>query len=208
MRDYGEKQTNVCRLDEKGEKMNKNLIIISIAVAIFILLAGLDSVVAKEGLTELSSLDSFHPPTTGDPRILMYKEWHYFNILDEEQNLSFITTLTLNGNLSNPTMSSAIVLMSYITPVKDNITIDVYPVTRAQWSNKTPDMRIARSSVTLTEQGYNVHLESNDTGTVFDALFKSEAELAPVFNVPAESGRIVSWLVASPKMNVNGKLTI
>ncbi len=68
-----------------------------------------NSAFANEGrsqINELLAMDSFHPPMSDDPRILMYREWHYFNIFDEEQNLSFITTLTLNGNISDPTCLS------------------------------------------------------------------------------------------------------
>jgi hypothetical protein len=168
-----------------------------------------NSAFANEGrsqINELLAMDSFHPPMSDDPRILMYREWHYFNIFDEEQNLSFITTLTLNGNISDPTESAAVVLINYLTPVKNNLTIDAYPVTLAQWSNKTPNLEISMSTVMLTERGYHVHVESMDT--IFDAIFKPEAENGTVFKVPVESGRIINWLVASPKMNVNGRLII
>ncbi|MCZ7391882.1 MAG: hypothetical protein O8C56_00950 [Candidatus Methanoperedens sp.] len=157
---------------------------------------------------KLSEIDAFHPPTRGYPGVLMYKEWHYFNILDDEQNLSFITTLTLNGNVSDPGMSAAVVLMSYFTLVKENLTADVYPVTLAEWSDMTPDMRIAGSSVRLTKEGYHLHVVSADTRSVFDAIFKPEAEHAPVFSVPLGEGRIINWLSASPKMKVNGKFTV
>ncbi len=157
-------------------------------------------------INDLSVLDSFHPPKSDDPRIMMYREWHYFNILDEEQNLSFITTLSLNGNIYDPANSAAIVLISYLTPDKNNLTADAYPVSQAQWSDKSPDLHISGSSVILTEQGYHVHVESTDT--IFDAIFRSEAQNGTVFNAQAESGRIINWFVASPKMNVNGILTI
>jgi hypothetical protein len=156
----------------------------------------------------LSSIDAFHPPASGDPGISMYKEWHYFNILDNEQNISFITTLTLNGNISDPEKSVAIVLMSYITPVKHDLTVNVYPVTVAEWSNRTPDLRIAGSSVKLTEDGYRLHVESSDDMTVFDAIFKPETEHPSVFSVPMGEARIMNWLSASPKMKVNGTFTV
>jgi len=184
---------------------------------VLIILAGLlfsatsNTVFAREAISlnnELSEIDSFHPPSSRDPRILTYKEWHYFNILDEEQNLSFVTTLTLMGNTSDPAMSVAVVLMNYLTQAKENLTIDNYPVTLAQWSDKTPDLRIAGSTVMLTEQGYNVHLESSDTHTVLDAIFKPEAEPSHVLDAPYEEYKIFNWLVISPKMKVNGALTI
>lgn len=184
---------------------------------VLIILAGLlfpaasNTVFAHEAMNwnnELSEIDSFHPPSSGDPRTLMYKEWHYFNILDVEQNLSFITTLTLMGNISDPTMSVAVVLMNYLAQAKENLTIDSYPITLAQWSDKTPDLRIAESTVMLTEKGYYVHLESSDAQTVFDAIFKPEAEQSTVLNASYEVYKTINWLVTSPKMKVNGALTI
>ena len=157
---------------------------------------------------ELSEIDSFHPQSNGDPGILMYKEWHYFNILDEEQNLSFVTTLTLMGNISDPAMSAAAVLMNHLTQDKENLTIDKYPVTLAQWSDKTLDLRIASSIVKLTERGYYVHLESSDAQTVLDAIFKPEAEQSRVLNATFEDYKTLNWLVTSPRMKVNGALTI
>jgi hypothetical protein len=161
---------------------------------------------SRGGINDLSVLDSFHPPKSDDSRIMMYREWHYFNILDNEQNISFITLLSLEGNIYDPAKSAAGVLVSYITPDKNNLTIDAYPVSQAQWSDKSPDLHVSGSSVVLTEQGYHVHVES--ANTVFDAIFRPEAENGTLFNAQAESGRIINWFVASPKMNVNGQLTI
>lgn len=167
------------------------------------------SVFAEENgyrIDELSEMDAFHPPEINDPRIMMYREWQYFNIIDEEQNLTFITTMTLTGNIYDPTKSAAVVLVNYITPEKSNLTINAFPISLSQWSDKSPDLIISSSSIKLTEQGYHVHVESEDT--IFDAIFKPEAENGTIFSVPANSERIINWFVASPKMKVNGEFTI
>ncbi len=191
--------------------MKNKVIMFSISVVIILFFATLQSVAAyeeKSRFSGLSSIDSFHPPINGDPRILMYKEWHYFNFLDEKQNLSFITTLTLSGNISDPVMSSGVVLINYIAHDSENLTIDAYPVSLARWSDKSPDLEIAGSYVTLTEDGYHVHVESSDTRIVLDAVFKPEAESAPVFNATIEPDRVINWLVASPKMKASGTLIV
>lgn len=190
--------------------MQKNYrIILSITSIILLFSLFPISAIAEENkcrICELSELDAFHPPQSNDPRIMMYREWHYFNIIDDQQNLSFITTLTLTGNIYDPTKSAAVVLTNYITPVKSNLTMNAYPVLEAQWSNKSPDLQISGSSVKLTEKGYHVHVETADS--VFDAIFRPEAQNGTFFNVPTNSGRIINWFVASPKMNVNGLFTI
>jgi hypothetical protein len=186
----------------------KTSIFLSLIALVIIIVAASNVVSAKGNLiNELSNIDSFHPPE-GDPRSMLYNEWQYFNIIDEQQNISFITTMTLKGNISDPTISAAVVLMSYHTPVKDGLTVDAYPVTNAKWSNNSPDITISGSSVKLTQQGYSLHIESNDASTVFDALFKPETEHAPVYYGAFDPGRILYWRVGSPRMKATGTLTV
>lgn len=182
----------------------------SLIAALLIIFAASNVVSAKEEgnlIKELLKIDSFHPPEN-DPRSPIYIEWQYFNIIDEEQDVSFITTMTLKGNISDPAMSAAVVLMSYHTPLKDGLTVDAYPVTQAEWSNNSPDITISGSSVKLTEQGYELHIESSDSSTVLDALFKPETEHSPVYFGAFEPGRTLYWLVGSPKMKATGTLTV
>ena len=194
--------------------MRTRSIIITIVAALLLFSAASNAVYAKEQgsqINELAQIDSFHPPEIGDPRIMMYNEWHYFNVIDEEQGVSLMTTFKLSGDIYDPFNSLAQVLFNYSTPDVGNITIDFYPITpdQVEYSSETPDLRINSSTVTLTEEGYNVHVESANGQTVFDALFKPFTEPAPLFiAMPSEPGRVINWLVASPKMKVNGTLTI
>jgi len=197
--------------------MRTRSIIITIVAALLLFSVASNAVYAKEQgsqINELAQIDSFHPPEIGDPRIPMYNEWHYFNVIDEEQNLSFMTTLRLCGNiydLYNPLNGTAVVVLSYSTPGGSNMTVDPYPMLLAEYSNETPDLRINSSTVTLTDEGYYVHVESANGQTVFDALFKPFTEPAPLFVAPYDQDgqdRVINWLVASPKMKVNGTLTI
>ena len=191
----------------------RSKIIVTIVAALLLFSVASGTVLAKEGgslINELTEIDSFHPPDINDPRILMYNEWHYFNVVDEEQNLSVVTALRLTGNISDPWNSSAIVMLGYSTPGGINMTGDFYPITQAQYSNETPDLQISNSTVTLTEEGYHVHVESANNQTVFDARFKPATGPAPVFTISYNPPlcETINWLVASPKMKVTGKLTI
>lgn len=194
--------------------MRTRTIIITI-VASLLLFSAASNVVNAKGpgsqINELAMIDSFHPPEINDPKNPMYNEWHYFNVIDEEQNLSFMTTLKLSGDIydPNPYNSSATVVLSYSTSAGKNMTVDLYPMYQAEYSNKTPNLRINSSTVTLTEEGYHVHVESADGQTVFDAVFKPFTEPSPLFTaMPSEPDRVINWLVASPKMKVDGTLTI
>ena len=192
----------------------RSKIIFTIVVAMLLFSVASCTVLAKEGgslINELTEIDSFHPPDINDPKILMYNEWHYFNVIDEEQNLSVVTVLRLTGDIYDPLNSSAIVMLSYSTPGGINITGDFYSITQAQYSNETPDLQISNSTVTLTEEGYHVHVESannHKNQTVFDARFKPATGPAPVFTISYYPYQTINWLVASPKMKVTGKLTI
>ena len=194
--------------------MRLKIIVISIIAAMLLFSVASCAVLAKEGgslINELTEIDSFHPPDINDPRILMYNEWHYFNVVDEEQNLSVVTTLKLNGDIYdiyNPLRSSAVVMLGYSTPGGVNMTGDFYLISQAQYSNETPNLQISNSTVTLTEGGYHVHVESANNQTVFDARFKPATWPAPVFTISYDLHQTINWLVASPKMKVTGKLTI
>ncbi|MCG7849597.1 MAG: hypothetical protein MIO93_10525, partial [ANME-2 cluster archaeon] len=199
--------------------MRTRSIIITIVAALLLFSVASNAVYAEEQgslIDELTEIDAFHPPVIGESRNMMYNEWHYFNVMDEEQGLSLMTTLKLSGDIYDPipfNSSVATVVLSYSTPDGENITGDNYPITpdQVEFSSETPDIRIYSSTVTLTDEGYHVHVESADRLTVFDAMFKPFTEPAPFFIAPyKEEGqdRMINWLVASPKMKVNGTLTI
>ena len=117
----------------------------------------------------------------------MNDEWHYFNVIDEEQELSLMTRLKLNGDIYNSSNSLATVLLSYSTPDGENISADLYPIIPAEveYSSERADLLINSSTVTLTEEGYHVHVESADSQMVFDAMFKPFTEPSPIFSVSA-----------------------
>ena len=191
--------------------MRSKIIVISIVAAMLLFSVASCAVLAKEGgslINELTEIDSLHPPDITDPRILMYNEWHYFNVVDEEQNLSVVTALRLSGDIYDPRNSSAIVMLGYSTPGGINMSGDFYPITQAQYSNETPDLQISSSTVMLTEEGYHVHVESANNQAVFDARFKPATGPAPVFTISYNPYQTINWLGASPKMKVTGKLTI
>lgn len=185
----------------------------AIVVAIVFFSAASSLTLAKEEgslIKELSVIDAFHPPAIDDPKIQQYNEWHYFNVIDEEQGISFVTTLRLSGNIYNPATSFAGVLISYNTPLGTETIGDTFLITDAEYSDTTPDVRMGSNTVRLDDDGYHLHIESVDGQTVFNGLFKPQTESAPLFTAPLESelSREVLWLVASPKMKVTGTLTI
>ena len=198
--------------------MKTKSIIITIVAALLLFSAASNAVYAKgqgSQINELAQIDSFHPPAVGDQGIMMYNEWHYFNVIDEEQGLSLMTTLKLSGDIYDPipfNSSLATIVLSCSTPDGEKFIGDIYPITpdQVEYSSETPDLRIYSSTVMLTEEGYHVHVESADSLTVFDAMFKPFTEPAPLFIAPyKEEGqnRMINWLVASPKMKVDGTLT-
>ena len=155
-----------------------------ILLGIFLLLAA-SSVVLAQGnslIGELSEVDVFHPPEIGDNPYL-YNEWHYFNIIDEEQNLSIICTFKLNGCFN----ASEILLGYYTDDGNSNAYFKSYPIDIAEYSSETPDVTIANNTVRLTPQGYSVHVVSEDGSKVLDALFKPEVEPSPVFSATSAS---------------------
>ena len=153
---------------------------------------------------ELKQIDVFHPPTDSK-QIPLYNEWHYFNVMDEKQLFSIICTFKLNENRDE----SEIRLGCYGNDGNSNTYFKAYPLSIAKYSSETPDVTIANNTVRLTPEGYSVHIASDDGTQVLDALFKPEAEPSPELSANGLSqGEVINWIVASPKMEVNGKFIV
>ena len=180
-----------------------------ILAVIFVLLTASNIALASENssyIDELLLSDAFHPPGEGEPGHL-YNEWHYFNMIDEEQNLSAVCVFKLNGG----TNTSEAFLGYYVNDTSAFL-YEAYSLTPefVNYSSQSPDIRIANNTVTLADEGYRVHIESGDGSGAFDAVFKPETRSAPVFNASNFSmpGTSINWLVASPKMEVSGNLSV
>jgi hypothetical protein len=155
---------------------------------------------------ELKQVDVFHPPTDSK-QIPLYNEWHYFNIIDEKQHISIVCSFKLNGALN----TSEVLFGFHTDDGTSNASPKAHPLSIAKYSSHTPDVTIANSTVRLTPKGYSVHIVSDDGSKALDALFIPEAEPSPDYIFSGFSpvyGGITNWLVASPKMEVNGKLTV
>lgn len=186
----------------KVRKIVKSLILVFLFVTVFSGVSLADS--SNSFYKELKKVDVFHPPPDST-QIPLYNEWHYFNVVDEKQQLSIIGVLKLNGALD----ASQVLLACYFNDGSSNTYFKSYPLSIAQYSSKTPDVAINNSSIKLTPEGYSVHIVSEDGSKVLDALFKPEAEPSQEFSAPGlPSGGIIKWIVASPKMKVNGKYTL
>ncbi len=193
----------------RGVTMKTRNILKSVIFAFFLLMIFSGVALADQSsslIGELSQVDVFHPPT--DPgQMPLYNEWHYFNIIDEEQNLSVLCTFKVNG----PINASEILLGYRTNDGNSNTYYRAYPIGMAKYSSQTPDVTIGDSTVRLTPEGYSVHVVSDDGSKVLDALFKPEVEPSPEFNASGFSplyGGIINWIVTSPKMKVNGELTV
>ncbi|HIH86299.1 MAG TPA: hypothetical protein HA304_00130 [Methanosarcinales archaeon] len=154
-------------------------------------------------IRELSTIDSFHPDNN-----LTYKEWHYFNIIDEDPDLKFFVTFNIGGNVSNPYESYSNVLMAY--DINNNVgqSVNSCSIVDTYYSNETPDVEINNSYVKLLPNGYEVYAESTDGNIVFSATFIPMASPSTVFSgLIGDSGEM-NWVTAAPVCKVNGDLTI
>ena len=153
-------------------------------------------------IRELSPIDSFHPDNN-----LTYKEWHYFNIIDEDPDLKFFVTFNIGGNLSNPSQSYSHVLMAYdINNIPGmSVNRDFIEYT---YSNETPDVEINNSYVKLLPNGYEVYAESTDGNIVFSATFIPKASPSTVFSGTIGNYGQMNWVTAAPVCKVNGNLRI
>lgn len=187
--------------------MQRTLLTIVVAMLIFSATSGL--ALAKQGnslIDELSREDAFHPELVDE----WYNEWHYFSIIDEEQELSMITSFKLSGSV--PTAQGNIpiaqVLLGYDIGGTSNAAY------YAQFGPDTLDgtnIIINNNKVILTERGYEVYVNAvSEDGKqiILDAVFKPCTDPSTLLTVELSPTTNMNWLVASPKMKVTGTFTI
>ena len=166
-------------------------------------------------IRELSIIDSFHPELSGDS----YKEWHYFNFIDEENDLKFFVSFLIAGNLSDPSQSYGSIIMAY--NIEDNFggSNASYPIPSVEYSSDSPDLIISNNYVELLPNGYKVHAEGiilqsgeneDSIPIIFDATYIPKAE--PTSRFQGTIGNTyegnMNWVSAAPACKVIGNLII
>jgi hypothetical protein len=169
---------------------------------------------------ELSFIDSFHPEFSGDS----YKEWHYFNFIDEENDLKFFVTFLIAGTLDNPLQSYGSTIMAYSIDENFGGSSVPYSILEIEYSSDSPDIIISNNYVDnyveLLPNGYKVHAEGIILPSVedeypipiiFDATYIPMAEPTSIFQgtIGGESfDDDINWVSAAPACKVIGNLII
>lgn len=161
-------------------------------------------------IRELSIIDSFHPELSGDS----YKEWHYFNFIDEENNLKFFVTFLVAGNLDNQLQSYGSIIMAYNVDENFGGSHINYPISDIEYSSASPDFIISNNYVELLPNGYKIHaegiiLQSGDP-IIFDATYIPKAEHTSIFQGTIGDSYVdnMNWVSAAPACKVIGNLII
>ncbi|MBU4139652.1 MAG: hypothetical protein KJ729_06925 [Euryarchaeota archaeon] len=164
---------------------------------------------------KLSTLDSFHPELSNDS----YKEWHYFNIIDEANDLKFFVSFNVGGNQTEPT-GYGIVLMAYMVgddPGQMGGAQEYYPIQDVDVSDESPDLTFDESNyVRLMPNGYRVNAEIDGTDVfgnpiqiIYDATYIPKADPTLIFNgLIGDTPGDMNWVSAAPACRVEGSLTI
>ena len=191
--------------------------IIVIIILVFALLAVPTTSADKSKanlVRNLATLDAFHPDLSDD----LYKEWLYFNFIDEANDLKFIVSFNIGGNLTGETGNSTM-LMAY--QIEDDYTqmgsaVGSYPIESVNYSADSPDLTLDENNyVRLMPNGYKVHAEGfglNAFGEpiqmIYDATYIPKADPTLLFSgIIGDSGDM-NWISAAPACKVEGSLTI
>ena len=166
-------------------------------------------------IRELSIIDSFHPGLSGDS----YKEWHYFNFIDEENDLKFFVTFLIAGNLNDPLQSYASIIMAYNIGETFGGSNATYPNLGIEYSSDSPDLIILNNYVELLPNGYKIHAEGiispsgeneDPIPIIFDATYIPKAEPTSIFQgtIGDSYKNNMNWVSAAPACKVIGNLII
>lgn len=199
---------------------NRSIICIIILVLALLTVPAANADKSRANLIqELAELDAFHPDLSND----LYKEWHYFNFIDEENDLKFFVSLNVGGNLTGPTGYGR-VLMAYKigdNPGQIGASYINYPIQYVDVSEYTPDLTfddsIYNNYVKLMPNGYKVHAEGIvyppsplvPFPIIFDATYLPKAEPTSIFSgLFGDKTGDMNWISAAPACKVEGNLTI
>ena len=199
---------------------NRSIIGIIILVLALLTVPGANADKSNANLIqELAELDAFHPGLSND----LYKEWHYFNFIDEENDLKFFVSFNVGGNLTGPTGYGRVLMVYKIgdNPSQIGVSLIDYPIQDVDFSDDSPDLTydnsIYSNYVKLMPNGYKVHAEGIvipptplvPFPIIFDATYVPKAEPTSIFtglfgDTPGE----MNWICAAPASKVEGSLMI
>ncbi len=175
-------------------------------------------------IRELSIIDSFHPELSE----ISYKEWHYFNFIDEENDLKFFVTFLIAGNLDSQSQSYGSIIMAYNIDENFGGSSMPYFISEIEYSIDSPDLTISNNNfdnyVELLPNGYKVHAEGiilpsgeNEDSIaipiIFDATYIPMAEPTSIFQGTIGDSHFgldnnMNWVSAAPACKVIGNLII
>lgn len=194
---------------------NRSIIVIIILVIALLAVPTASADKSKANLVQkLAALDAFHPDLSND----LYKEWHYFNVIDDANDLKFFMTLNVGGNLTSAGYGA--MLMVYKIgddPSQMGAAQGSYPIQYVDVSDDSPDLTLDDSNyVRLMPNGYRVHAEGvglNVFGEyiqiIYDATYIPKAENTSIFSgLIGDTPGDMNWVSAAPACRVEGSLII
>jgi len=198
----------------------------SIIVIIILVMAALLAVPAASAdksnanrIQNLAELDAFHPDLSND----MYREWHYFNFIDEANDLKFFVTFNVGGDLTRQSGYGSLLMVYKFgdDPGQVGVVQGLYLPEFVDVSSDSPDLTfddsIQRNYVKLMPNGYKVHAEGAmiqppplaPIPMIYDAIYLPKAEPTSIFNGSiGDTPGDMNWVSAAPACKVMGSLTI
>jgi hypothetical protein len=197
----------------------KNRSIIGIIILVLVLSAVPAAKADKSNaklIQELAELDAFHPGLSND----LYKEWHYFNFIDED--LKFFVSFNVGGNLTGQTGYGRVLMAYKFGDNTDQIGASymIFPIQDVEISDYTPDLTFNNLTysnyVKLMPNGYKVHAEGNVSPPapllpytiIFDAIYHPKADPTSIFSGDFGDTGDMNWISAAPASKVEGSFMI
>lgn len=197
---------------------NRSIIVIFILVIALLAVPAASADKSKANLIQnLATLDAFHPDLSND----MYREWHYFNFIDETNDLKFFVTFNIGGDLNGPSGYGSLLMVYKIgnNPYPVGVVQGYYPSIYVDVSDDSPDLTFdnlfQRNYVRLMPNGYKVHAEGvmqppfEPIPIIYDATYIPKAESTSIFSgLIGDTLGDMKWVSAAPACKVMGSLTI
>lgn len=119
----------------------------------------------KHSLEQIySQLDSFHTDALEKPSATPYSEWHYFNAIDDYQDIHLFVSYSV-GSTSEPGRSVGFATLFLKLPDKDQpiAILTMFPKQELSYSSDSPNLKMGNNSVQLVKKGLRLKLSNART---------------------------------------------
>lgn len=159
-------------------------------------------------VADLGAADRLHTPPPGDPSLPRHKEWHHFNLVEDQAGLDAIVNLSLTGDPHEPGAGYAnLILLTHEAGRGWRGDIDLHDAAALRGRTDRVDLGVGLSRLWFEDGRYRLETALRDGSVRASLQFAPLAEPLMVWKETPVGSRHLNWLVV-PSLGVSGEIVI